>query len=289
MFSATLVSVLCLVLPPGQADDEIRVGSKMPPISAGGWINSPGDLPIKTEDVAGAVVLINFWATWSSESRGHVPRLIQLQKRYNNQQVILLAMTDETRAKASTFVQSRKVNYIVGHDAKEMRNRFKVDITPTLCVVAADGKIAYLGRSLDEAEKAVEKSLKETPPTVKGSLASRLGHTALVRADELRAQKKYALAYKAYEGVVKAHGDSPLAEKAKLALEEMRADKAIMREIRLAEAKKKCESWLRMARQLKESGNVEGARKYYQRIVNEFGDTPYADTARKELADSPGG
>ena len=64
----------------------------------------------------------------------------------------------------------------------------------------------------------------------------------------------------------------------------MRKDKKLMARVRSADAKKKCRAWLDMARSLAKAGKPEVARKYYRRILDEFGDTRYAQTARNEMA-----
>ncbi|MCZ6697823.1 MAG: hypothetical protein O7D94_02705 [Planctomycetota bacterium] len=39
-----------------------------------------------------------------------------------------------------------------------------------------------------------------------------------------------------------------------------------------------------MARSLAKAGNPDGARKYYKRIIKNFGESSYAETAKGEMA-----
>ncbi|MEK7324526.1 MAG: tetratricopeptide repeat protein [Chloroflexota bacterium] len=48
--------------------------------------------------------------------------------------------------------------------------------------------------------------------------------------------------------------------------------------------RKKCEDWLQMARTLAKSGKNEEAAKYYKKVMDEFPDSTFAQTARAEMA-----
>ena len=66
---------------------------------------------------------------------------------------------------------------------------------------------------------------------------------------------------------------------------EMKADKQLMARIRLRAAEKDCKSWLSMARNYAKAGMPDKARPYLKDILAKYPDTPFAEEARKLLAE----
>ena len=66
---------------------------------------------------------------------------------------------------------------------------------------------------------------------------------------------------------------------------EMKADKQLMAGIRLQAAEKDCKSWLSMARNYVKAGMPEKAGPYLKNILAKYPDTPFAEEARKLLAE----
>ena len=66
---------------------------------------------------------------------------------------------------------------------------------------------------------------------------------------------------------------------------EMKADKELMARIRVQAAEKDCKSWLSMARNYVKAGMPDKARPYLKDILAKYPDTPFAEEARKLLAE----
>jgi AhpC/TSA family len=62
------------------------------------------------EQYKGKVVLVNFWATWCQPCRVEIPWLIEFQKKYGPQGLVILgvAMDDEGRKVVQPFVQNKR-------------------------------------------------------------------------------------------------------------------------------------------------------------------------------------
>jgi AhpC/TSA family len=62
------------------------------------------------EQYKGKVVLVNFWATWCQPCRAEIPWLINLQKKYGPQGLVILgiAMDDEGKKVVQPFVQNQR-------------------------------------------------------------------------------------------------------------------------------------------------------------------------------------
>ena len=53
------------------------------------------------------------------------------------------------------------------------------------------------------------------------------------------------------------------------------------------DARRQAGNWLRMARTCAQAGKYQAARKYYQRVMDDYPDTDEAITAKLEMADLP--
>jgi len=206
-----------------------------------------------------------------------------MQKQFQDKGVVLVALSYEPKDKVSSYVKKNKVPYIVGSDAGTARDAYGIRGFPTMFLIDPEGKIAWKGHPM-EAEPAIEKLLKSKPPKAKGGLGKATGTEALAKADELYKSKQYANALKEYEKIAKAQKDSEVGKKAQAKIAKIKADSKIMAGITEAKAKKKCEDWLDMARTLVKSDKESEAAKYYKQIIDEYPDTSYAETAKRELA-----
>ncbi len=207
-----------------------------------------------------------------------------MHKKYGPKGVVLLALSDEPKGIVQKAIRKHRINYIVGSGARPTLKAYGVRGFPTVFVVDPEGNIVYKGHSADEAEKTIEATLKEKPPKKDGGLEARAAAEALADADKLFKRKKYADAWEAYGQVVKSFGKSPAAAKAKKRLKEMDADRDVRVAVQEARAGKKCRLWLSMAREMAQKGEVGRAREYYDRIVAEFPESSFAQTARQEAA-----
>jgi len=106
---------------------------------------------------------------------------------------------------------------------------------------------------------------------------------SLTRADDALKKKKFDLARKEYERIVDKWPDTPSGKKAQAQLDKMATDTSFSKDVKAAEAAKKCKGWLQTARNLAKSDRIEEAKRYYKRIIFQYPDTEYAETAKIEL------
>jgi tetratricopeptide (TPR) repeat protein len=216
-----------------------------------------------------------------------VPHLVEMQKKYADKGVVIVALSDEKKSLVGAKVKELKMSYIVGCGAKPTEREYGVKAFPTLFLVGPDGKIEWTSVGFpngQELENAVDRILKDTPPTSKLTLDKKAAKGAYDKAKKLLEKEKYAEAFKAFEQAAEDFKDSKYGKKAKEKLKELRSDKKIMAKVREAEEKSDCENWLQMARNLARSGKKGEAIEYYERIIKEYPESEYAQTAEKERA-----
>jgi cytochrome c biogenesis protein CcmG/thiol:disulfide interchange protein DsbE len=61
---------------------------------------------IKLSDYRGKVVIVDFWATWCPPCRKGIPDLIEIQKEYGNEVVVIgISMDTDTKGEVIPFIK----------------------------------------------------------------------------------------------------------------------------------------------------------------------------------------
>jgi thiol-disulfide isomerase/thioredoxin len=95
---------------------------------------------ISTKELAGKVIIFNFWATWCAPCRAEIPDLVKLQDQYKDQMVIIGVLSeDEPGPHVSKFAADYKINYPIVPETKEMLEAFTgIYALPTTFMVGPD-------------------------------------------------------------------------------------------------------------------------------------------------------
>ena len=140
------VSLVCTL--PGLAHDPFT-SLKMSRPPAGSMaipfeLTTPEGKVVKLSDLAGKVVLVNFWATWCGPCKEEMPALARLQQQLDPKKFVLLTVTtDLQRQGIAQFLSQVGVTLPVLFDEdQEVSRSFLVRGLPTTVVIARDGTLA---------------------------------------------------------------------------------------------------------------------------------------------------
>ncbi len=99
--------------------------------------------PLRTIDLRGKVVLVNFWATWCPPCVTEVPDLVKLQAKYAGRLVIVGVSDDHGAVDiVKNFAAARKVNYPLVMNSTAIAGAFPGLVgLPTTFVVDQQGRI----------------------------------------------------------------------------------------------------------------------------------------------------
>src|SRR4029453_10754278 len=75
------------------------VGKILPPLDAGGWINTKS--PLTAEDLRGKIVLVDFWASDCMPCIRELPSLIEFNKRYRDRGVMIVGLSEQSGQRAA--------------------------------------------------------------------------------------------------------------------------------------------------------------------------------------------
>ncbi|HZF12299.1 MAG TPA: redoxin family protein [Thermoanaerobaculia bacterium] len=101
--------------------------------------------PIQLADLAGKVVLLDFWASWCGPCRQSVPGLKSLREKLRGEPFALVSVgCDSDQRKARSFVAANGLDWVQVWDGQgTARRAFGVKGLPTYVVLDATGKVVF--------------------------------------------------------------------------------------------------------------------------------------------------
>ena len=119
---------------------------------------------LRLSEMAGNVVLINFWASWCGPCRQEMPLLNDLHNKYEALGFTVLGVNVEEQSdNARGFINDFPVDFpILLDDRNQVSKMYNVIAMPTTVVVDRDGNMRYLHKGYKPGdEKQYRKMVKE--------------------------------------------------------------------------------------------------------------------------------
>jgi peroxiredoxin len=101
---------------------------------------------VRSSDLTGRVVVVNFWATWCGPCRLEMPSLQSLHERWGTAEVTVLGLSTDVGSPAPirAFLEERGITYPVGRATPEHRRAFGgIAGIPTTFIIDRDGVIRH--------------------------------------------------------------------------------------------------------------------------------------------------
>ena len=127
-------------------------------------LKSLGGKNLKLSEMAGNVVLINFWASWCGPCREEMPLLNAMHKKYEPLGFTVLGVNVEEQAdNARGFLRDFPVDFPVLLDSSNQVSKlYNVVAMPTTVVVDRDGNLRYLHKGYKSGdEKKYQEMIKK--------------------------------------------------------------------------------------------------------------------------------
>jgi thiol-disulfide isomerase/thioredoxin len=131
----------------------------MPKLDLASWI-----MPGPTPDMAGKVVVLDFWATWCPPCRAAVPHNNDIDRRYREKGVVFVGVCtrDPDGQALAGFVHEFGVEYPVARDnGAATADAFAVTALPSYAVIDKSGRIRAIGLRREFLSRVIERLLAE--------------------------------------------------------------------------------------------------------------------------------
>jgi thiol-disulfide isomerase/thioredoxin len=99
---------------------------------------------VRLSSFKGKVIVLNFWATWCGPCKVEIPSLVELQKQYASDVVVLGMSVDDPVDQLKPFATKYKINYpvLVGLGREDVQDAFgPLYGIPVTVFIGRDGKI----------------------------------------------------------------------------------------------------------------------------------------------------
>jgi thiol-disulfide isomerase/thioredoxin len=118
----------------------LKVGDTAPDLAG---FKLEGTLP---DSLKGKVVILDFWASWCGPCAESFPVMDELQKKYGDQGLVIVAVSvDEKAAKMAAFLKKDPVSFTVVRDAQhKLVAAAEPETMPTSFIIDRDGKVRFL-------------------------------------------------------------------------------------------------------------------------------------------------
>jgi len=98
---------------------------------------------IQLSDYRGKVVIVDFWATWCPPCRKGIPDLIDIQKEFKNDVVVIgISLDSDTKSDVIPFMKQYGINYPIVYGTNDVVMHYgSINAIPTSFVINKKGKI----------------------------------------------------------------------------------------------------------------------------------------------------
>ena len=144
--------------PAGARSGDEWIGKAAP----GFRLEALGGGTISLSDLRGKVVLVNFWATWCGPCRVEVPWLVEFQRRYRSDGLVVVGVSvdDGARKRVQEFAREMRVNYAIALKDASLADAYGgLRYLPQTFFVGRDGTIVARSYGIVDRE-ALEADVK---------------------------------------------------------------------------------------------------------------------------------
>jgi thiol-disulfide isomerase/thioredoxin len=108
----------------------------------------------KLAPTAGAVLLVDFWASWCAPCKASFPALGKIHTEYTRRGLVMAAVSvDDKLSDAMQFLRTNRAAFVTLHDReKNLVKLVDVPTMPTTYLIGRDGKVRYMHNGYHGAE-----------------------------------------------------------------------------------------------------------------------------------------
>jgi thiol-disulfide isomerase/thioredoxin len=159
---AAILSAPALAAAQSYEFKSLEIGDPAPPIEVSHWIKGERLKAFEPDKV----YVLDFWATWCSPCRAGAPHVSELQKKYADYGVEIIAISDEDLQTVVAFLAKADSTGTIWYDKMEFTLATDPDLSakldymtsagrstiPTAFIIGKDGRVEWIGNTVDMDE-----------------------------------------------------------------------------------------------------------------------------------------
>ncbi|MGE0482385.1 MAG: redoxin domain-containing protein [Phycisphaerae bacterium] len=173
-----------------------KIGKPAPDFTGPNPFNA--DKEVKLANYKGRILLLWFFRSGDSGSVASIKTLVEINKNYGKNGVVVVGFTPEEREKVESFIKGREIPFVV-FSGGTLHRLYEVAALPQVVIIDPESVVAWRGHPGDELEERVKRQIARTPPV--GSDAKAL-KDRLARAQQALEKGDAARAYALVKSII---------------------------------------------------------------------------------------
>jgi thiol-disulfide isomerase/thioredoxin len=118
---------------------------------------------ISLADYQGKPVILHFWATWCPYCKKLQPKLVELEEKYKNSgiEIVAISFNEDDGATPQDSITQRGYKFITAVQGDKVAQKYGVKGTPTTFFINRSGKVIFKSSSSNIADPRLELAVKE--------------------------------------------------------------------------------------------------------------------------------
>lgn len=140
-----------------------NVSAEGPPTAPAWQLSTQSGEPISLSDYQGKPVILHFWATWCPYCKKLQPKLVELEKKYQQSgiKIVSISFNEDDDALPQDEIKNRGYDFITAVNGESVASQYGVRGTPTTFFITRQGKAIYKSTSSDINNPNLELAVQE--------------------------------------------------------------------------------------------------------------------------------
>ncbi|WP_235839612.1 TlpA disulfide reductase family protein [Cognaticolwellia mytili] len=159
--AALLLMVLSLFSFSALADESTETVTA--PTAPAWQLKTQSGSDISLSKFQGQAVILHFWATWCPYCKKLQPKLVELEKKYKDKgvKIVAISFNEDEGALPQDELASRGYSFITAVNGDEVAMRYGVKGTPTTFFINKNNQVIFKSTSSDISDPRLELATKE--------------------------------------------------------------------------------------------------------------------------------
>jgi peroxiredoxin len=158
------ITAACIIILPVSLYAAPRAGQPAP----GFKIITTSGQPVSLDNYRGHVLVLDFFATWCHSCRDSIPHLIEMNRKYGKQGLVMLGISadEDGERVVRAFAEEHRISYPIALAGETTLVDFGVRSVPIMFIIDKKGKVAEVFRGFTgeigrSSEQLIKKLLAE--------------------------------------------------------------------------------------------------------------------------------